>query len=167
MPGRQASTLVSGAARNASVSRRRPVEKDLYAKSAERSIPLKAAEISATARGASSGIGIRGVPGFSVDGPDRFEFSLGKGLIHGWKFLGKECIEFTGDIMQFLLERVDACSLVIGRAPFIVQDFSVEFGGLLTDTFFARQSTAFGRGHNFLPHRFHFVRQLLETLRER
>src|SRR6266446_4616996 len=75
---------------------------------------------------AGSGISVRSVPRFAVNRLDRFQFFLRKSLIHCGKFLGNEGVEFAGHVIQFLLERIDARTLVIGWTPLIVQNSSVE-----------------------------------------
>src|SRR5712692_7689232 len=58
--------------------------------------------------GASSRIGIGGVPGFAIDRLDGFQFFLRKCFVHRWKLLANKGVEFAGHILQFFPQRIDA-----------------------------------------------------------
>src|SRR5712692_9536954 len=115
---------------------------------------------------AGSGISVRSVPGFSVKGLDRLQFFLRKSLIHCGKFLGNEGVEFAGHVIQFLLERIDARTLVIGWTPLIVQNSSVECRRFFADAFLTGDGASFRRGHDLLAHGFHFAGEFLQPLAE-
>src|SRR5712691_1756363 len=115
---------------------------------------------------AGSGISVGSVPRFAVNRLDRFQLFLRKRLIHCGKFLGNEGVEFAGHVIQFLLERIDARTLVIGWTPLIVQKSSVECRRFFADAFLAGDGASFRRGHDLLAHGFYFAGEFLQPLAE-
>src|SRR6266581_1106279 len=87
-------------------------------------------------------------------------------FVHRREFLGKERVEFRGNVLQFFLQRIDARDLIIGRPPFVIQNVSVELRGFLANALFSGDRAAFLRGHDLLAHFFCLLRQFLQPLAE-